>query len=440
MATKTMYHRKRFETLLLAVLFGLMVFSPVRASNDIAVKPAMSGVVAKSGDSSWPLPPTSKLLKKRPQGIEIYQFDTSPIGNRAPLLMIHGLLGEYWDCFRWRKLSSHLKSDPQFDQRYKILFARYDTHLPLKDVVPQFRKVALEVSNASGGQPLNVVALSMGGNVVQEAMTDQTFDKRIKSVMTLGTPFHGSPLFTSNWMEYSMLKHYRSPISRLDTALPYKLYFNRHKNLLADLRWDNTDGLIPDVGNFKYLFPLFVRGTLSPSGTSNTDIAQLNNELSVDKSKFTVYGGYLLNDYAKKKGPNEFASVLKIPYNVTFTLVPEHFGREHPVLRALNQHIARAITVSDKYAYGMNDGIAPVTSSLFLPNAALQKLSISDGNLANLVEVLDVKRARLFRNIDHLTFIDDYHPFGAASLLKDELAPTAGTRSIFDWIKSDLLI
>ena len=69
-----------------------------------------------------------------------------------------------------------------------------------------------------------VVALSMGGNLLQNAMIDPAFDSRVKSVLTLGTPFHGSPLFTSNWMEYSMLRHYHSPISRLDTALAYRLY------------------------------------------------------------------------------------------------------------------------------------------------------------------------------------------------------------------------
>lgn len=409
---------------------------------------ALSGAVITTGEPSWPLAPNVKHIKKRPKGVEIYQFDKAPIGNRAPLLMVHGLLGEYWgDSFRWRKLASYLQNDPEFAKRYKIVFARYDTHAPLNDVVPAFRKEALKVSQAFGGQPLDVVALSMGGNVLQHAMAEPGFDQHVKRVLTLGTPFHGSPLFTSNWMEYSMLKHYRSPIARLDTALAYRLYFNKHKNLLADLRWDNNDGFIPDVGRFRFYFPMPSRGVLTPQSTANKVIAELNTDPDVDKSKFTVYSGYLLNDFATMKGPNEFASILKIPYRFTFTLVPEHFGREHPVLRALNQHIARAIVSSPstvraegaRYAYGLNDGIAPITSSLFLPTSKLEGLAVTDSNVQELRKIVDVKRARLFRNIDHLTFIDDYHPMLSSNELRDQLAPHEPARHIFEWIKGDLL-
>jgi hypothetical protein len=442
-----MYHRRPIQSLLLAAGFSIQLFAAPAVLAINAGKPPLTGSVTTAGEPNWPLPPNVKQLKKRPKGVEIYQFDKSAIDNRAPLLMVHGLLGEYWDSFRWRKLANYLQTDPAFSKRYKIVFARYDTHAPMKEVSEAFEKEAIKVSDAFGGQPLNVVALSMGGNLLQNAMIDPAFDARVKSVLTLGTPFHGSPLFTSNWMEYSMLRHYHSPISRLDTALAYRLYFNRHKNLLSDLRWDNTDGFIPDVGPFKFYFPVPSQGDLTPKTTTNAVVANLNNVREVDKSKFTVYSGYLLNDFASMKSPNEFASILKLPYRVTFTLLPEHLGREHPVLRALNQHIARAIVNDPKvvkgdgarFAYGLNDGIAPITSSLFLPNSALEGLAVSDGNVQQLGKLVDVKRARLFRNIDHLTFIDDYHPLLASAELRDQLDPSEPPRGIFDWIKGDLL-
>jgi pimeloyl-ACP methyl ester carboxylesterase len=442
-----MYHPSRFQSLLLAAGFSIQFFAAPFALASEAGKAPLTGAVAVAGEPNWPLPPNAKELKKRPKAVEIYQFDKTSIDNRAPLLMVHGLLGEYLETFRWRKLAIYLQSDPAFAKRYKIVFARYDTKAPMKEVSEAFEKEAIKVSDAFGGQPLNVVALSMGGNLLQNAMLDPAFDAHVKSVLTMGTPFHGSPLFTSNWMEYSMLRHYHSPISRLDTAFAYRMYFNRHKNLLSDLRWDNTDGFIPDVGNFKFYFPISSHGDLTPKTTANTVVAQLNQAHDVDKSKFTVYSGYLLNDFASMKSPNEFASILKLPYRVTFTLLPEHLGREHPVLRALNQHIARAIVSSPetvkadgaRYAYGLNDGIAPITSSLFLPNSALDGLAVSDGNVQELRKLVDVKRARLFRNIDHLTFIDDYHPLLAAAELRDQLDPDEAPRPIFEWIKGDLL-
>jgi hypothetical protein len=426
-------------------MLGSFAVAPPSIAVTEARKQPLTGALSVSQHPEWPLPPNVKQLKKHPNGVELYQFDTTPVGNRAPLLMVHGLLGEYWDTFRWRKLLTHLQKDPAFTSRYKVILARYDTHAQLKDVVPSFKEQALKVSEAFGGQPLSVVALSLGGNVVQDAMRDAAFEKHVKSVMTFGTPFHGSPLFTTNWMEYSMLRHYHSPVSRLDTALPYRLYFNRHKNLVSDLRWDNTDRMIPDVGKFRFFFPLATRGVLSGPSTGNQTVADWNKPGEVDKSKFTVYAGYLLTDYADNKSPNEIKQILKVPYRFTFTLLPEHLGREHPVLRALNLHIARAITSQAhaagpiKYAYGLNDGIAPLVSSLYLPSERLPGLVVSPANLSSLKELADVKRARVFKNIDHLTFIDDYHPLGASEILRDELNTSESAKPIFDWIKQDLL-
>lgn len=440
-----MYHPRRFQTLLLGAVFSIQFLGAGLSAFAKTASAPLAGAVTTVGDAAWSLPPVAKEVKKRPKTVEIYQFDKSAIDNRAPLLMVHGLLGEYWsDCFRWRKLATYLQSDPEFAKRYKIVFLRYDTKAPMQDVVPDFQKALAEVNNAFG-QPLQVVALSMGGNMMQMAMKDRAIDKRIKSVLTMGTPFHGSPLFSNKWMEYSMLRHYHSPISRLDTAFAYRMYFDRHKNLLSDLRWDNTDGFIPNVGNFRFYFPMPSRGDLTPSATENTYVAKLNSDRDVDKSKFTVYGGYMVNDFSTMKG-NEFASILKIPYKVTFTLVPEHFGREHPVLRALNQHIARAIVESPelkadgtRYAYGLNDGITPITSAIFLPNSALKGLAVTDSTVESLRKFVDVKRARVFRNIDHLTFIDDYHPIMTPSELKDQLAPDEPAKPIFEWIKNDVM-
>lgn len=442
-----MYHRIRIQTLFMAFIIGSFIFLPESFAVGEPPKVQLPGVVSVSAETDWPLLPNAKRLKKRPTAVEIYQFDESPIGNRAPLLMVHGLLGEYWDGFRWRKLISHLLSDPDFSKRYKIILARYDTHALLKDIVPSFKVEAAKVSDSFGGQPLKAVALSIGGNVLQDAMRDGAFSKRIDSVLTLGTPFHGSPLFTTNWLEYSMMKHYHTPVSRLDSALPYRLYFNKHKNLVADLRWDDSDRMIPDVGKFQFYVPMPISGVLSPASTTNQMVAGWNEPGKIDKSKFTVYGAYMLSDYATADGPNELTKLLKVPYRFTVTLLPEHLGREHPVLRALNQHIARAITNSNsttnthgpRYTYGLNDGIAPVSSSLYLPSAAMAGLAVTQANVPSLKGMLDVKRARLFKNIDHLTFIDDYHPLGAAEALKDELEPELAARSIFDWIKSDLL-
>jgi hypothetical protein len=45
----------------------------------------------------------------------------------------------------------------------------------------------------------------------------------------------------------------------------------------------------------------------------------------------------------------------------------------------------------------------------------------------------------VFRQIDHITFVDGYRPHGYSDELRDELAPELGSRTIFDWMLVDLM-
>jgi hypothetical protein len=64
---------------------------------------------------------------------------------------------------------------------------------------------------------------------------------------------------------------------------------------------------------------------------------------------------------------------------------------------------------------------------------------VRESELPKLKASTDVYLARVFRNIDHLTFIDGYRPLNASSEIRDEMDPKAGTKHIFDWMLSDLL-
>lgn len=439
-----MYPLSKIQTLLLSGVIVLSVASlsvrPVAAAEQGHGKPHTGSVVAVN----WPNLPDLKQLKKAPEGVSIYQFDTTSIDNRQPLLMVHGLLGEFWRGFRWTKLATYLNADPEFRSKYKIYMARYSTHAPLNKVSPFMDEAIIRLSESTGNSRVGIIALSMGGNVVERSLQNPAVNKIVDRVMTMGTPFHGSPLFTSDWMQYSMLQHYRMPIGRVDTILPYQLYFDRHKNLLADLKWDNTDKLIPAVGNFKTYFPYKIYGDLSPSISGNAAIVDLNKACAVDKSKFIVYGGYLANEYAVNKRTNPILWAVKFPAWFTGTTLPEHMGREHAVLRELNQHIARVIpNDTDKartgYAYGLNDGIAPLSSSLYLPDHAMSPVAFTpEAQVENYKSRIDVRKARVFGNIDHLTFIDGYKPRGGKTMLRDELSPGEKERPIFAWILDDL--
>lgn len=392
--------------------------------------------------------PSVNNLKRHPvKGVEVYEYDATPIDGRAPLLLVHGLDGENKDCFRWRQVCEELAKDKALKSKYKILLARYNTHVPLATVVPEFKRAVAEISPLFGGKQITMLALSMGGNVIQQSLTDDKTTARVDRVLTMGTPFHGSPLFASDWMRYSMAKRYRLPLMRLDNCLPYKIYFDRHRNLLADLPWDNVDKRIPDVGNFRFIFPYIISGDLTPSGSGNPELIKFNSGGTVDKAKFITYGGYLDTELTNPKRDHFVFSALHYPAWLMFTKVPEHCGLEHPVLRVLNIQIAQAITdktgissgISGKI-YGLNDGITPLASALYLPDSALSERSFTTPADVDLIhQYVDVRKARVFGNIDHLTFIDGYRPHGSSALLKDELAPGAPERTIFRWIVTDLM-
>jgi hypothetical protein len=415
-----------------AVIFGSCNWA---ASAEI---PTAAGITPLT--ASMPLASQAQF-KREPRSLELYQFDDTALGQRLPLLLVHGVRGELWrDCFRWQKLCTYLTANNQFNSRYKIYLARYDSYQPLDTSVKQFTSVLPEFSHQLGGKPFTIVALSIGGNLVAQSMADDAVAKSVRRVITLGTPFHGSPLFTSPWMDYTMVKWHKTPLTSLDTALPYDIYFAHHKNLLSALSWDNADGLLPDRGNFRLWYkPLHAR-VLNAAACANARLLDLNAGTQIDKSKFITYGGFLSSDVAIRQPKSAFRRALKAPVWFTTTVLPEHLGKEHAVLRSLNQLIAHASRQPNGFAYGLNDGITPLNSSLFLRNQSMEKwpclASDQVGAIGNLV---DVGKARVFANIDHLSFIDEYRPRGGTDDVRDELEPRSAPRPLFSWLLGDLL-
>jgi hypothetical protein len=295
-------------------------------------------------------------------------------------------------------------------------------------------------------RPITIIALSLGGNLVYEGMLDKNTDSAIRLVLTLGTPFRGSPLFTRNWVQYSIYKNFAMPWTRVDHSLAFRFYFHHNPNLEKDLPWDNTDKGIPDVGRFYSLLPLGPKGNLTPANSENKYLAGVN-ERPFDKKKLVTYSGYLINPYMKSESKRVAESTLLAPYTILSMKLPAHFAREHAVLKMLNCVIGSVVAAKPAISeaktqclYQLNDGITPVNSALFLPDEAFKTKAISsESSLSKIKGLADVKRARVFRNIDHLTYIDGIRPARGSSLLRDELNPDAGSKQIFGWMLADIL-
>lgn len=454
-----MYHlsaRLLSRTLIAALVFSMLSVTNclhVYAKEELAAQPVNAVTAAHPGEISvtvnrtYPLPPSEKELKIPPSTVEIYQYDETPIGNRSPFLMVHGLRGEFREGFRWEMVVDNLMKRPEFRDKFKIYFARHNTYVLLETNKKQFQQAVKDLYNNTGKKPITVIALSMGGNLVQESLEDLEVQSDIEKIITLGTPFHGSPLFCFDWLRYSIIRNHSVPWVRGDLALSYKLYFRLHPNLLEDLRWDNTDGGIPEIGKFSTWFPFHITGAVDLKRMENKRISHLN-DLKIDKKKFICYGGYLLTPYATPHKPSHLVKAIKWPWWFATCTVPYHMGFEHPVLRALNFEMGRMVVAGSDIKealrgssrYALNDGITPLVSALFLPNETMAKDPVArEPSISKIRRSIDVGRARAFRQIDHITFVDNYRPHGYPKELRDELNPSMSPRTVFDWMFMDIM-
>jgi hypothetical protein len=116
-------------------------------------------------------------------------------------------------------------------------------------------------------------------------------------------------------------------------------------------------------------------------------------------------------------------------------------GREHQALRFLDNLIAGAIPADNaSIIYPLNDGISPISSGLLLSNDFVANGGLrNEESLDNIGRHSNAKRARVFDNVDHLSFIEAHRPIGSPVDVADVLSLTEKPRPIFAWILKDLL-
>lgn len=422
--------------------------SPSRLTSHFS-KNHQTRLLASTFNENYEIVPVTKRLKKRPTDVQMFQLDNTPLGDRGPFLMVHGLRGEYAAGFRWHKLSEYLRKNEEFNSRYKIYMVRYSSLDRVDFNLQKFKDAFNHLYEVGKHRPITVMALSVGGNLAYEAMTDKDIDSKTTSLFTLGTPFHGSPLFAEDWLNYSIYKRFSWPWTRIERNLTYRFYFNDNKQLRQDFSWDNVDNGIPDAGAFKSKLPLGPKGTLTVGNTMNERLSKVNQAV-VDKQKLITYSGYMINPYLAPRDERIVESAFLYPYFVLFTSFPAHFGREHAALGLINKDMCCVQTTKEvaqkagqPFVYILNDGICPVTSAIFTPpTVAKEQYLAHESDIEKLKDKLDVGQARVFRNVDHLTFIGSMPKTKSEVIhtpLKDELHPEEPTRDMFDWILGDVL-
>src|SRR6516162_8685145 len=169
-----MYHLKNLVNKgAIALWLGLclnQLGTPALAAEQSEAQSQLDSSYQGSVDAtSYPLVPPLSECRSKPQSITVYEYDKTPLGDRQPFLLIHGLRGEYYQGFRWNELIRHFQAHDQFSKKYKLYLVRYDSLSSLEQTVPLMRNAIAQLYENANRRPLSVMALSIGGNLVYEA-------------------------------------------------------------------------------------------------------------------------------------------------------------------------------------------------------------------------------------------------------------------------------
>jgi triacylglycerol esterase/lipase EstA (alpha/beta hydrolase family) len=206
-------------------------------------------------------------------GLEAH--DKSPLGNRTPLVLIHGIGASASTEFNWEHFLDFTEKDKALMGRYKIYLYHYDSSRSVPAISQNLQQTLKSFIQLLGDKPIKIVAYSEGGLLTRNALQDPYLDQHIDEVITIATPFHGSPLANPEWIRQQVKTESPFSLLRMGQRLAYKITGRLYPSFKEDFRWDNFDGAIPDnlyQANNKSLAP--------------TDYALAH------KQKFVTYGSY----------------------------------------------------------------------------------------------------------------------------------------------------
>ncbi|NKE71293.1 Ig-like domain-containing protein [Candidatus Manganitrophus noduliformans] len=303
--------------------------------------------------------------------------DTAPLGNRTPLILIHGIHGTPFNEIAnpnqsyWTKFLNYFNNEA-FKAKYKVYRFHYasDNHSVWEIARSLRNDIDRRIDDGSlADMPFVIVAHSMGGLVARSYMQEHSHNtgnytgrrggERILNLITLATPHHGTPL-TNDEPRFNGLAAPAWSITAnlFDTGFwlfrgctPCILQLT-HPNR-SDLRWDNYDTLF----------------TSEYTGNEvNTWLRSLNSDTTYD-GKLITYSGRIgkdaMVDLFGPMGAGELGNQLGF-LNTMLADNPDMALRLSGVLleRILNPSFQGIVTYLPVSALN-NDGMVPINSALF---------------------------------------------------------------------------
>jgi pimeloyl-ACP methyl ester carboxylesterase len=216
------------------------------------------------------------------------QVDTFPLGNRIPLILVHGWNEQesVWNNLINSDAGSVLQSE------YKIYRFSYQSNMWSLPNLAQALRIVLDQESFNdpqfGSQKISFVAHSLGGLIVRYFMSETTSlqqgpfiglkgGERVIKLITLGTPHHGTPAANGPVRNAKAGPFWGSQLIGSDLPV-FKLtpYNQINRN---DLWWDNYDAL----WNGSYGAWGIIACPLGCPDTQNPELQLINNDTTYDK-------------------------------------------------------------------------------------------------------------------------------------------------------------
>ena len=324
----------------------------------------------------------------------LMQTDTTVLGSRIPLILIHGNSGEEGDSsYGWSKYVKAINSNKTLKKKFKIYLFRWDSNLDSKtgglalgyflDKYPETRDKKITILAHSRGGLIARYFMNYYG-MTEGSYVDLLAGEKVYWLITLATPHHGTPGADPMWMDFSINYRFKSPLALL---LSYA-YFQNIKPVWVNsdmfLQWDDMDNVLTD-DTVCWDSALNGKGFCSNFMSNASDLRELNNgEQYFDK--IIVYGG---NRFDPK------ANIQKVLNNLNSSL-------ENSELYLASLLMATVPVVPNGYPsvpinnslepFQANDGLVPLVSALCLQPGSGSIFSFNkQGKLAYNSQALGAK-------------------------------------------------
>lgn len=404
---------------------------------------------------------------------QIYAFDSSPLGNRIPLLILPGRAEESHRNAWWEKVVKLGHGTPGFDQHYKPYVYLFNSRAQLGEMTDQLLTAMDQWHPLIGGRPWVVVSYSVGGMVLEEAwQRSARFRDNTLSAFAIAVPFNGSPMFNASWMVH---EGFAKPIPselrfftrKWSDAMGLRGYLYGRNNLVRMMHWSNMDGTLPPDYRAKNpeLVPpdadkqpatstrtYYQALKATQLGVSGIETAQALAHTQSLKQRLMIYASYLPNQVVKPQLPRTkkklhqqrvLGTVLlpvRLPFMLLNTVIPAYGVNVHLAFRFGNKAIAAMHTgpnspLNETSVFQYNDGLLPLSSALYLPERPEAPYTES---IPELVRLSGVCRARVFENADHVD-LGNYRLNVKSLRTQDVLDPNRRAQTTTHWLLEDLV-